>query len=128
MGSEKFAGMCLRIGPLGFSGKQKSPEALDLGASVRDVLWLPFLRTYRTTCLALGAEFRLLLEEAREIRFAAQGRNPVPVRGQPLAHAQDLISDLPNNGIGCPIGVGHFAEEDAVQYPVSLSTGQPSDI
>jgi len=52
----------------------------------------------------------------------------VPVRSQPLGHAQDLISDLPNNGIGCPIGVGHFAEEDAVQYPVSLSTGQPSDI
>ena len=49
----------------------KKPRGLGPGASVRDFLWLPCLRTYRTRCLAPGAEFRLLLEEAREIRFAA---------------------------------------------------------
>ena len=45
--------------------------ATTTALSDRKDIWLPFLRTYRTMCLVPGAEFRLLLEEAHEIRFAA---------------------------------------------------------
>jgi len=38
---------------------------------VRDFLWLPFLRTYRTMCLAPRPEFRLLLDQARDMQLAA---------------------------------------------------------
>ena len=33
--------------------------------------WLPFVRTYRTMCLAPKPEFRRVLEEIRELRLAA---------------------------------------------------------
>jgi len=35
-----------------------------------------------------------------------------------LGHAHDLISDLPNGGIDLPIGINHFADEDASDGPV----------
>jgi hypothetical protein len=34
-------------------------------------LWLPFLDTYRTMCRAPEPAFRQILEEVRELRFAA---------------------------------------------------------
>ena len=34
-----------------------------------------------------------------------------------LGPAHGLVSELPNNGIGCPLGVGHFAEEDEIHDP-----------
>jgi len=34
-------------------------------------IWLPFLNTYRTMCLAPKPEFRRVLEEIRELRLAA---------------------------------------------------------
>jgi hypothetical protein len=39
--------------------------------SMRGVDWLPFLKTYRTMCLAPKPEFRRVLEEIRELRLAA---------------------------------------------------------
>jgi hypothetical protein len=37
--------------------------------------WLPFLRTYRTMCLAPEPGFRQMLEEIRETRLAASAWN-----------------------------------------------------
>jgi len=34
-------------------------------------LWLPFLNTYRTMCIAPEPDFRRVLEEIRELRLAA---------------------------------------------------------
>jgi hypothetical protein len=42
-------------------------ESLRLTVSV----WLPFLDTYRTMCLAPEPAFRGILEDIRELRFAA---------------------------------------------------------
>jgi hypothetical protein len=36
-----------------------------------DLIWLPFLDTYRTMCLAPEPAFRGILEDIRELRFAA---------------------------------------------------------
>jgi hypothetical protein len=36
-----------------------------------DLIWLPFLDTYRTMCLAPEPSFRGILESVRELRFAA---------------------------------------------------------
>ena len=33
--------------------------------------WLPFLNTYRTMCMAPEPDFRRLLEDIRDVRFAA---------------------------------------------------------
>lgn len=43
-----------------------------------------------------------------------------------LGHAHDLISDLPNGGIDLPIGVNHFADEDASDGPVTVQFLSPS--
>jgi hypothetical protein len=37
----------------------------------RSQIWLPFLDTYRTICLAPQPEFRRLLEQARDLPIAA---------------------------------------------------------
>jgi hypothetical protein len=34
-------------------------------------IWLPFLNTYRTMCLAPAPDFRLVLDEVRYVRLAA---------------------------------------------------------
>lgn len=34
--------------------------------------WLPFLKTYRTICVAPSADFRRMLEDVREFGLAAQ--------------------------------------------------------
>jgi hypothetical protein len=34
-------------------------------------IWLPFLKTYRTICLAPSADFRRMLEDVRELGLAA---------------------------------------------------------
>jgi hypothetical protein len=44
----------------------KDPEAAS-------EIWLPFLDTYRTMCLAPGPEFRALLLEVRGNAFGTQG-------------------------------------------------------
>jgi hypothetical protein len=38
---------------------------------LRKANWLPFLDTYRTMCLAPEPVFRRILEDIREVRFAA---------------------------------------------------------
>jgi hypothetical protein len=40
-------------------------------SKVVDGRWLPFLDTYRTMCRAPEPAFRQILEEVRELRFAA---------------------------------------------------------
>ena len=39
--------------------------------SAKSKIWLPFLDTYRTMCLAPQDNFRRVLEEVREMRLAA---------------------------------------------------------
>jgi hypothetical protein len=39
--------------------------------SAKSEIWLPFLDTYRTMCLAPQDNFRRVLEEVREMRLAA---------------------------------------------------------
>ena len=41
------------------------------GNSSKNEIWLPFLNTYRTMCVAPEPEFRRVLEDARGFRFAA---------------------------------------------------------
>jgi hypothetical protein len=46
-------------------------EADETTKSAKNVIWLPFLDTYRTMCLAPQPHFRRVLEEVREMRLAA---------------------------------------------------------
>jgi hypothetical protein len=39
--------------------------------SRRGLPWVPFLNTYRTTCLVPRPEFRRMLDDVREMRLAA---------------------------------------------------------
>jgi site-specific DNA recombinase len=43
----------------------------DKGNLAKSGIWLPFLDTYRTMCRAPGPAFRRILEDIRELRFAA---------------------------------------------------------
>jgi hypothetical protein len=51
--------------------------ALEMGRAAGGItngtsqIWLPFLDTYRTMCLAPQPEFRRLLEQARDLPIAA---------------------------------------------------------
>ena len=45
-------------------------EALCETANGPSEIWLPFLDTYRTMCLAPQPDFRQLLEQARDIPIA----------------------------------------------------------
>jgi len=73
MGSEKFAGICQSIGRLGFSGKQKSPEAYDLGASVRDFSGSRSCERIEP-CAWCFCQFKI--DQARQLNFD-QGLKPV---------------------------------------------------
>jgi hypothetical protein len=46
-------------------------ETMIMAGSARSEIWLRFLDTYRTMCLAPKPEFRRILEEIRGMRFAA---------------------------------------------------------
>jgi integrase len=50
----------------------KKPENL-FGSKAENEIWLPFLDTYRTMCRAPERAFRQILEDIRELRFAALG-------------------------------------------------------
>jgi len=43
----------------------------ETAKSAKTEIWLPFLDTYRTMCLAPNPEFRQLLEQARDLPTAA---------------------------------------------------------
>jgi hypothetical protein len=42
-----------------------------LGTNILGTEWLPFLDTYRTMCLAPEPAFKRILEDVRDLRFAA---------------------------------------------------------
>ena len=46
-------------------------EADENGKSSKSEIWLPFLNTYRTMCIAPSDEFRSILEGVRSLRAAA---------------------------------------------------------
>ena len=46
-------------------------EADKTARTAKNEIWLPFLDTYRTMCLAPQDNFRRVLEEVREMRLAA---------------------------------------------------------
>ncbi len=48
-----------------------SRPATDTAFSAKTEIWLPFLRTYRTMCIAPEAGFRQTLQEVHEMRLAA---------------------------------------------------------
>ncbi|MBV8457692.1 MAG: hypothetical protein JO122_13875 [Acetobacteraceae bacterium] len=55
----------------------KASETSDLGQSE---IWLPFLDTYRTMCIAPALDFRQVLEGVRELSLLSRAQ-----RGQPFA-------------------------------------------
>jgi hypothetical protein len=46
-------------------------EATTMAISARSEIWLRFLKTYRTMCLAPSLEFRLVLQQVRDLRLTA---------------------------------------------------------
>jgi hypothetical protein len=46
-------------------------RADETGKSVENEIWLPFLDTYRTMCLAPKPDFRRVLEDVRAMQLAA---------------------------------------------------------
>lgn len=50
---------------------QATDKAAGMASSRPSAKWLPFVDAYRTMCLAPKPEFRSVLEEIREVRFAA---------------------------------------------------------
>jgi hypothetical protein len=52
----------------GFSAGQKWPSYVG---NIDVCWWLPFLNTYRTMCVSPDPPFKRILEEIRELRFAA---------------------------------------------------------
>lgn len=67
--------------------KKPNGAALRL-LSVRGFLWLPFLRTYRTICLAPKPEFGRLLDPARDMQLAAWRPDPVAIATAPIARSK----------------------------------------
>jgi hypothetical protein len=50
---------------------KRDSSALKNMKKFNQLLWLPFLNTYRTMCMAPRADFVHVLEEVRQLRFAA---------------------------------------------------------
>jgi len=46
-------------------------EADETAKSAKNEIWLPFLDTYRTMCLAPKPDFRRVLEDVRAMQLAA---------------------------------------------------------